>query len=83
MGTSKLGGEGGGEPSLENNPLTVRDVSNGNPALRREREVEAEAAKVTLYPISSRPTPFCSSLALSVSQPAAFVLRSFLSSFGI
>ena len=49
----------------------------------REREVEAEAAKVTLYPISSRPTPFCSSLALSVSQPAAFVLRSFLSSFGI
>lgn len=37
MGTSKLGGEGGGEPSLENNPLTVRDVSNGNPALRREK----------------------------------------------
>ena len=34
---SKLEGEGGGEPSLENNPLTVRDVSNGNPALRREK----------------------------------------------
>ena len=37
MGTSKLEVEGGGEPSLENNPLTVRDVSNGNPALRREK----------------------------------------------
>ena len=35
MGTSKLEVEGGGELSLENNPLTVRDVSNGNPALRR------------------------------------------------
>ena len=37
MGTSKLEVEGGGELSLENNPLTVRDVSNGNPALRREK----------------------------------------------
>ena len=42
MGTSKLEVEGGGELSLENNPLTVRDVSNGNPALRRDREVESD-----------------------------------------